>query len=51
MANILGRDDYRNVAIRNAEFVLTKLMQDRRLLRTYKADKPKLNAYFDDYAF
>ena len=26
-ANILGRDDYRQVAIRNAEFITTQLMQ------------------------
>jgi len=50
-ANILGHDDYRLIAIRNAEFILTKLRQDGRLLRTYKDGKAKLNAYLEDYAY
>ena len=50
-ANILGRDDYREVAIRSADFLLKNLMQDGRLLRTYKDGKAKLNAYLDDYAY
>ena len=50
-ANILGRDDYREVAIRNADFLLKNLMQDGRLLRTYKDGRAKLNAYLDDYAY
>jgi uncharacterized protein len=50
-ANILGRDDYRAVAVRNADFILTSLMQDGRLLRTYKEGKAKLNAYIEDYAY
>jgi len=50
-ANILGRDDYREVAIRSADFLLKNLMKDGRLLRTYKDGKAKLNAYLDDYAY
>jgi uncharacterized protein YyaL (SSP411 family) len=50
-ANILGRDDYREVAVRNADFITTQLMKDRRLLRTYKAGQAKLNGYLEDYAF
>jgi uncharacterized protein len=50
-ANILGRDDYRAVAERNADFILTDLMQDGRLLRTYKEGKAKLNGYVEDYAY
>ena len=50
-ANILGRDDYRAVAVRNAEFIRTHLMKDGRLLRTYKAGQAKLNGYLEDYAF
>jgi len=49
-ANILGRDDYREVAIRNAEFITTQLMKDGRLLRTYKSGQAKLNGYLEDYA-
>jgi uncharacterized protein YyaL (SSP411 family) len=50
-ANILGRDDYREVAVRNAEFLLDELMRDGRLFRTYKDGKASLNAYLEDYAF
>jgi uncharacterized protein len=50
-ANILKRDDYREVAIRNAEFITTRLMRDGRLLRTYKSGQAKLNGYLEDYAY
>jgi uncharacterized protein YyaL (SSP411 family) len=50
-ASILGRDDYRLVAIRNAEFILSRLMRDGRLLRTYKAGQARLNGYQEDYAY
>ncbi len=50
-ANILGRDDYREVAVRNAEFIAAKLIKDGRLLRTYKSGQAKLNGYLEDYAY
>jgi uncharacterized protein YyaL (SSP411 family) len=50
-ANILGRDDYREVAVRNAEFITTRLIKEGRLLRTYKAGQAKLNGYLEDYAY
>ena len=50
-ANILGRDDYREIAVRNAEFLTKELMRDGRLLRTYKAGQAKLNGYLEDYAY
>jgi uncharacterized protein YyaL (SSP411 family) len=50
-ANILGRDDYREVAVRNAEFITSQLIEDGRLLRTYKAGHAKLNGYLEDYAY
>lgn len=50
-ANILGRDDYRQVAVRNAEFIATRLIKDGRLLRTYKGGQAKLNGYLEDYAY
>lgn len=50
-ANILNRDDYRQVAIRNADFILEKLVRDGRLLRTYKDGQAKLNGYLEDYAY
>ena len=50
-ASVLGREDYAEIAERNAEFLLYNLLQDGRLLRTYKDGKAKLNGYLEDYAF
>ncbi|MBI3651366.1 MAG: thioredoxin domain-containing protein [Acidobacteria bacterium] len=50
-ANILGRDDYRLVAQRNADFLLANSCKDGRLLRTCKDGQAKLNGYVEDYAF
>jgi uncharacterized protein YyaL (SSP411 family) len=50
-ARALGRADYREVAVKNADFLLTHLRRDGRLLRTYKDGESKLNGYLEDYAF
>ena len=50
-ANILDRDDYRQIAVRNADFILNNMMLDGRLLRTYRDGEAKLGAYLEDYAF
>jgi hypothetical protein len=51
-ARALERNDYREVAERNAEFLLRELRQENgRLLRTWKAGEAKLNGYLEDYAF
>ena len=50
-AAILNRPDYKDVATRNARFVLDNLRRDGLLLRTYKEGEAKLNAYLEDYAF
>ncbi|MDT5122339.1 MAG: uncharacterized protein QOC96_1821 [Acidobacteriota bacterium] len=50
-AAILERDDYQNVAERNAQFVLENLRREGLLLRTYKDGQSKLNGYLEDYAF
>lgn len=49
-ANVLGREDYRQVAIRNAEFVLAHLRCDGQLRRIYRDGFSRLNAYVEDYA-
>jgi uncharacterized protein len=47
----LGRDDYVDVAVRNAEFVLREMRgADGRLLRTWKAGEAKLKGYLEDHA-
>jgi uncharacterized protein YyaL (SSP411 family) len=52
-AQALDRQDYRDVATANAEFLhATMRAQDGRLLRTWKAgSEAKYNAYLEDYAF
>lgn len=50
-AAILERQDYLDVAEKNAGFVLSELRRDGLLLRTYKNGQAKLNAYLEDYAF
>ena len=42
---------YLSAAQRAAEFILTRLYQEGRLLRTYTDGVGKLNAYLDDYAY
>ena len=50
-ARVLGREDYREAAVRNADFLLQAMMtDDGRLLRTYKDGHGKLNGYLEDYA-
>jgi hypothetical protein len=44
------RDDYRTVAIRNAEFLLGTMREGDRLLRTARRGVAKLNGYLEDYA-
>ena len=48
---IFERDDYREIAEKNAEFVLANLRRDGLLLRTHKDGQSKLNGYLEDYAF
>ncbi len=59
-ARTLNREDYQNVAERNADFLLRELRQENgRLLRTWKrrpelaegAGEAKLNGYLEDYSY
>jgi uncharacterized protein YyaL (SSP411 family) len=50
-ARYLERDDYLQVARRNAEFLLTTMRQDGRLLRTAKDGRAHIKGYLEDYAF
>ncbi len=49
-AAVLGREDYRKVAERNAEFILGTLKPDV-LLHFYKDGQAKHAGFLDDYAF
>jgi uncharacterized protein YyaL (SSP411 family) len=50
-SRILGRDDFRSVAVRNAEFVLDRLQRDGRLLRSWKDGDARIGGFLEDYAF
>jgi len=48
---VLNRPDYTEAAKRNALFLISNLLQDGMLLRTWKDGQAKFNAYLEDYAF
>jgi uncharacterized protein YyaL (SSP411 family) len=50
-AAVLGRDEYREVAERNAQFILDTLVKDGLLLHVYKDGRAKHVGFLDDYAF
>lgn len=47
---ILANDHYTEVARKNADFLLGELVQDERVLRTWKDGAAKLNGYLEDYS-
>ena len=49
-ANAFDCDRYREIAARNAGFLLAKLRQEGRLLRSYKDGRARFNACLEDYA-
>ena len=49
-AAILGEERYFEAARRNADFLLSELQSDGRILRTWKEGTAKLNGYIEDYA-
>src|SRR5436190_2223094 len=49
-AAYLGREDYREVAEANANFILSTLWDGNRLLHSFKDDRARFNGYLDDYA-
>jgi hypothetical protein len=49
-SSALERDDYRRIAERNAEFMLTTLRRDGALQHVYKDGQAKHHGYLDDYS-
>ena len=50
-ARVLGRDDYREAAVRSARFLLGEMSSaDGRLFRSHKDGISKINGYLEDYA-
>ncbi len=48
---VLGDPRYADRAARAADFVLTKMCKDGRLLRSYTGGQARIEGYLDDYAF
>lgn len=49
-AGLLNCREYREAAVRNAEFLLGHLCREDQVLRSYKDGKARFNGYLDDYA-
>ncbi|PJF24410.1 MAG: thioredoxin domain-containing protein, partial [Phototrophicales bacterium] len=49
-ARIFGRSDYKDAALRAAEFLRDHLLIEGRPRRTYKAGQARINGYLEDYA-
>jgi hypothetical protein len=49
-SSVLGREDYRRIAERNADFLLSTLRREGALLHVYKDGQAKHHGYLDDYA-
>jgi len=49
-AAYLGRDDYRQIAEANADFIFKTLWDGTRLLHCFKDGRARFNGYLDDYA-
>jgi uncharacterized protein len=47
---VLGREDYCNTAVKNADFLLSCLCLDGRVFRSHKDGQARFNGYLDDYA-
>ena len=47
----LGRDDYRDAAVRNAAFLTTTMSPQDRLRRTYREGQARLPGFLEDYSF
>ncbi|HLL47335.1 MAG TPA: thioredoxin domain-containing protein [Longimicrobiaceae bacterium] len=49
-ARVLGSGEYLEVANSSADFLLRELRRDRRLLRTWKEGRAKIDAFLEDHA-
>ena len=49
-ANGLDREDYRNAALKNGEFILNNLLHEKQLMRSFRNGAAKYKAYLEDYA-
>lgn len=50
-ARVLGREDYLKAAVDCANFILSSMYKDGRLMHVWKDGIAKINGYLEDYAF
>ncbi len=49
-ARVFGRDDWREMALRNGEFLFREMVRDGRVMRTHTAGQTRLAGYLEDHA-
>jgi uncharacterized protein YyaL (SSP411 family) len=49
-ARVLDDDHYRQIAVRNAEFLLSELWREGQLYHVYAGGRPAVRGYLEDYA-
>ena len=49
-ARAFGRDDFREMAVRNGEFIFRELVRDGRVMRTHINGETRLSGYLEDHA-
>jgi uncharacterized protein YyaL (SSP411 family) len=49
-ARAFGRDDFRKLAIRNADFLAREMVRDGRVMRSHKEGVTRINGFLEDHA-
>jgi uncharacterized protein len=49
-ARVLGREDFKSLAIRNAEFLSREMVRKGRVMRTHKEGVTRINGFLEDHA-
>ena len=49
-ARAFGRSDFREMAVRNGEFIFRELVREGRVMRTHNKGETRLNGYLEDHA-
>jgi uncharacterized protein YyaL (SSP411 family) len=49
-ARAFGRDDFRKLAMRNADFLAREMVRDRRVMRSHKEGVTRISGFLEDHA-
>ena len=49
-ARVLERDDFRKLAVRNGEFLHSRMIEGGRVVRSWSKSGPRINGFLEDYA-